>query len=170
MKYGISSFISIVIAMTILVACEPSDDSLSEMNPMVDDGSTVPFDAQARIAGVESSGEEQTFSLAVTIKSPDLGCSQYADWWEVISPDSSLLHRRILTHSHVNEQPFTRSGGPIVIEGTREVIVRAHMNNTGYGQIVMRGSVHEGFHADTLPAGFAQALERVDPLPNGCAF
>ncbi|MGA9190363.1 MAG: hypothetical protein WBZ24_01400, partial [Anaerolineales bacterium] len=69
--------------------------------------------AQARVISVDVSGEEGAFTFAVEIASPDTGCDRYADWWEVVTPNGDLLYRRILLHSHVDEQPFARSGGPV---------------------------------------------------------
>src|SRR5262252_1297487 len=66
-------------------------------------------DALAHVVQVQVSGNAGAFSFSVTVRSPDSGCARYADWWEVVSTDGKLLHRRILMHSHVDEQPFTRS-------------------------------------------------------------
>lgn len=49
------------------------------------------------------------------MRSPDRDCGLYADWWEVVGEDGRLLYRRILMHSHPDEQPFTRPGGPVAI-------------------------------------------------------
>ena len=72
--------------------------------------------SQAEVLSVNPNGEPGNYSFSVTISSPDEGCSQYADWWEVISLDGELVYRRVLHHSHVAEQPFTRSGGPVPIK------------------------------------------------------
>ncbi|MFB6286013.1 MAG: discoidin domain-containing protein [Candidatus Bipolaricaulia bacterium] len=134
----------------------------------------APTDAEATVAAdvvdVSTRGEPGDYTFEVTVKSPDTGCDQYADWWEVLSTDGELLHRRILAHSHVNEQPFTRSGGPVAIDADETVIVRAHMNPTGYGGQAMRGSVDEGFQTAELPADFAADVEDEEPQPSGCAF
>ena len=66
-----------------------------------------------KITAVECAGQPNNYTLSVTIESPDTGCDQYADWWEVFYPDGTLIYRRILGHSHVTEQPFTRSGGVV---------------------------------------------------------
>ena len=108
--------------------------------------------------------------MRMEIRSPDTGCEQYADWWEVITEDGELIYRRILTHSHVNEQPFTRSGGPVAISADAVVIVRPHMFPNGYGDTALRGSVTGGFEEISLDVDFASELENIDPLPNGCAF
>ena len=61
---------------------------------------------KADITAVKASGSDGNYQFSVTIKSPDTGCDQYADWWEVIDEDGNLLYRRILMHSHVNEIPW----------------------------------------------------------------
>ena len=124
----------------------------------------------ADVRSVSVSGQPGAYQFAVQIASPDTGCEQYADWWEVISEDGELLYRRILLHSHVDEQPFTRSGGGVDIATDRVVYVRAHMNTVGYGGTVMRGSVQDGFEPAEVEAGFGSALERIPPQPEDCAF
>ena len=124
----------------------------------------------AAVTEVEVSGGENEYTFNVTISSPDLGCQQYADWWEVIDVDGNLLYRRILTHSHVDEQPFARSGGPVAIAANTEVYVRGHMNTTGYGNSVFKGTITDGLVATTLDTDFALSLSETNPLPTGCAF
>ena len=124
----------------------------------------------ARVTAVTTSGSPGAYSFSVTIESPDTGCDQYADWWEVVCPGGVLIYRRILAHSHVSEQPFRRSGGPVAIEPGDEVIVRAHMNTTGYSREVMRGSIEAGFAPTRTDGGFASELEEREPLPGRCAF
>ena len=114
--------------------------------------------------------EEGNYTFSVEIRSPDLGCNQYADWWEVISEDGTLIYRRILAHSHVNEQPFTRSGGSVNITENQIVYVRAHMNNKGYGTVVFKGSIAGDFSENSLEASFASELASQEPLPGNCAF
>lgn len=123
----------------------------------------------ARITAVVASGDNGVYTFEATISSPDTGCDQYADWWEVINLEGDLIYRRILTHSHVNEQPFTR-GGAVTVAEDRVVYIRAHMNNNGYGSQVYKGSVATGFEAETLDVEFAKELETADPLPQSCAF
>ena len=124
----------------------------------------------AAVTGVTVSGTSGNYTFNVTISSPDTGCGQYADWWEVFDTSGTLIYRRILAHSHVNEQPFTRSGGSVAIDQDTEVYVRAHMNNTGYGTAVFRGTVSGGFQAVELASDFAMELASQQPLPSGCAF
>ncbi|MGB7874511.1 MAG: hypothetical protein WBL25_09015 [Anaerolineales bacterium] len=124
----------------------------------------------ADVLSVSVSGEPGAYQFAVEIASPDTGCEQYADWWEVVSEDGGLLYRRILLHSHANEQPFTRSGGPVDITADTVVFVRAHMNTTGYGGSVMKGTAQAGFEPVEVEDGFGADLEQVPPQPEDCAF
>jgi len=124
----------------------------------------------ADVLSVRISGEPGAYQFAVEVASPDTGCEQYADWWEVSSDDGRLLYRRILLHSHVGEQPFVRSGGPVDIAADEAVYVRAHMNTVGYGGILMKGTVQDGFQPAEVEAGFGSGLERVPPQPEDCAF
>ena len=144
---------------------EPVVESVVTNNPT--DASGLPV---ADIVSVAVTGEAGNYTFAVTISSADTGCEQYADWWEVVDTQSGeLMYRRILAHSHVNEQPFTRSGGPVLVEPGQSVIIRAHMGGlqSHYGGQAFGGSVAAGFEpvADTV-----SSLENVEPSPEGCAF
>lgn len=124
----------------------------------------------ADVLSVTVTGEARDYTFAVTIRSADTGCDQYADWWEVVDAQTqALLYRRILAHSHVNEQPFTRSGGPVPIQPGQSVMIRAHMGGGQryYGGQSLKGSVETGFMPTVDPW---PSLETVDPLPTGCAF
>ena len=131
--------------------------------------SAVPT-SQAEVVSVSVSGEPGAFNFSVTVSSPDEGCNQYADWWEIIRQDRELIYRRILLHSHVDEQPFTRSGGPVPIEADTVVLVRAHMHPEGYGSLVMKGSPGQGFEPFEVSPDFAANLSETPPLPEGCNF
>jgi hypothetical protein len=122
------------------------------------------------VTTVSVTGNPGAYNFDVTVRSPDVGCEGYADWWEVVSEDGDLLYRRVLLHSHVDEQPFSRSGGPVPIDGGDTVTVRAHMNTTGYSGSALRGSVEGGFVAVSLPLDYATELEKQAPLPSSCAF
>lgn len=124
----------------------------------------------ANVTAVKTSGNEGAYRFAVTLKSIETGCAQYADWWEVLSEEGELLYRRILVHSHPNTQPFTRSGGNVKILESDIVYIRAHMNKLGYVGDVFKGSVKEGFFKSTSLPSFSKALEKQQPLPRGCAY
>lgn len=124
----------------------------------------------ADITTVAAAGQAGAYTFSVTVSSPDTGCQQYADWWEVLDEEGQLLYRRVLLHSHAGEQPFTRSGGPVEIAAEQIVWVRAHMNTKGYGGVAFKGSVQDGFAVEGLAADFAVELAEREPLPQGCAF
>ena len=124
----------------------------------------------ANVVGVRTTGDPGAYDFAVTLRSADTGCEQYADWWEVVSVERGLLYRRILTHSHVDDQPFTRSGGGVGIAEDEEVFVRAHMNPQGYGGVVFGGTVADGFARVDAPDGLSPDLEDEAPQPEGCLF
>ena len=130
----------------------------------------MPDSIAADVLSVNVTGQPNSYSFNVQVSSPDTGCDQYADWWEVLSEDGQLLYRRVLLHSHVSEQPFSRSGGPVAVDENAIVIVRAHMNNGGYGGAALRGSASSGFETVQLESGFAAEVEAMAPLPDGCAF
>lgn len=119
---------------------------------------------------MDVTGTPRSYTLSVGVKSPDQGCQQYADWWEVLTEEGKLIYRRILTHSHVDEQPFVRSGGPVAIAPDQVVWVRAHMHPGGYGGTALKGSVQTGFAKADLNPQFAVDLAKAPPLPQSCAF
>ena len=124
----------------------------------------------ANVVGVRTTGDPGAYDFAVTLRSADTGCEQYADWWEVLGEDGQLRYRRILAHSHVDEQPFARSGGPVDASDSETLILRAHMSPGGYGGQTLQGSARAGFQPVTLQAGFGGGVETEDPQPSGCAF
>lgn len=156
-------FYPALILFVSLIHCSSSSDSRPE-------GETSTDTTFANVTEVNVSGSDGRYTFRVEISSSDTGCEQYADWWEIVSEDEDLIYRRILLHSHVDEQPFTRGGGPADISAETKVWVRAHMNNNGYGGQVFFGSVNNGFDAMTHPENFATELENVEPLPENCAF
>lgn len=136
-----------------------------------DAGSDESSDVElADVVGVSVTGDAGAYTFSVTVRSPDAGCDRYADYWEVLGEDGALVYRRILAHSHVDEQPFSRSGGPVAVAADQEIIVRAHMNPGGYGGQAYRGSVEEGFAATELEPGFAPGVGDMPPQPTDCAF
>jgi hypothetical protein len=123
---------------------------------------------RADVLRAAARGAPGAYELAVTVKSPDRGCDAYANWWEVVGEDGKLLFRRVLMHSHPDEQPFTRPGGPVPIAADATVVVRAHFHPTGYGGAVLRGSVARGFAPWSPPPGFAAELAKQPPHPSEC--
>ncbi|MEO0828496.1 MAG: hypothetical protein AAFY67_23120 [Cyanobacteria bacterium J06642_9] len=127
------------------------------------------------VTTVKVSGQPGRYTFSVTLRSDDTGCDAYADWWEVITSTGELRYRRILAHSHVDEQPFTRSGGPVSIDPTEVVIVRGHFagdqtDRPGYGAIALQGNVNEGFQTVEFAVTLAPEIATLPPLPTSCAF
>ena len=101
---------------------------------------------------VESSDGLWTFH--VTVRHPDTGWEDYADGWDVVLPDGTVVKpdpgspfTRLLTHPHETEQPFTRSQSGIVIPAEiTTVTVRAHDLVDGFGglEVVVDLTVAEG--------------------------
>jgi hypothetical protein len=76
------------------------------------------------------------WQFTVTVQHADEGWEHYANRFDVLSPDGTVLGVRTLYHTHVDEQPFTRSlGGVAVPEGIDKVIVRAGDSVHDYGGI-----------------------------------
>jgi len=74
---------------------------------------------------VENTGS-RTYRFSVTIRHADTGWDHYANRFEVLSPDGTVLGTRTLHHPHVNEQPFTRSlSGVRIPNPVTSVTVRA---------------------------------------------
>lgn len=132
-----------------------------------DDGAAPAADVLA----VAASGEAGAYDFDVTVQSDETGCDRYADWWEVLGADGTLIFRRILDHSHPDEQPFTRGGGPVAVDADQSLVVRAHLHPTGYGGAVMSGSVASGFQAAATPdTGFGAGVAALPPQPEACLF
>jgi len=167
-KNIVKYFILLSLSFSFFVNC--STNTVQNKDQSENDDIKVTDDNFANVISIQVNGSENSYFFSVKIESPDKGCKQYANWWEVISESGELIYRRILGHSHVNEQPFIRSGGKINISKNQIVIIRGHMNNTCYGTKAMKGSVSSGFVETTLDTNFAIELEQKEPLPGNCAF
>ncbi len=83
------------------------------------------------------------WTFYVTVRHPDTGWEDYADGWDVVLPDGTVLKAnesdpftRLLLHPHVNEQPFTRSQSGLTIpDDVTTVTVRAHDIVDGFGGV-----------------------------------
>ncbi len=83
---------------------------------------------EADVLGVKvRPSADGAYRFSVTVRHDDEGWEHYADRWEVLAPDGTVLGTRVLLHPHVGEQPFTRSlAGVAVPAGVSRVVVRAH--------------------------------------------
>ena len=90
---------------------------------------------EADAVAVEVSEQsENVYSFDVTVQHNDEGWKHYADKWDVVAPDGTILGTRILHHPHVDEQPFTRSlSGVKIPSGIKTVTIRAHDSVHEYG-------------------------------------
>ncbi len=102
------------------------------------------------LTGVGVRGPDGEYSFSVTTRSPYTGCTQYADRWKVLLEEGNLMFRLVLAHSHTEEQPFRRFGSAFEVEPGQPVIVRAHMNTSGYGVVTMRGPLEKRFESDPV--------------------
>lgn len=84
---------------------------------------------------------DDSWHFAVTVEHPDTGWDDYADGWDVLLPDGTVVlpdpdspFTRLLLHPHESEQPFTRTQGGIIIPPRiTQVTVRAHDLVDGFG-------------------------------------
>jgi len=77
---------------------------------------------------------DNRYGFTVAVAHQDTGWDHYADKWEILDPEGTLLGTRILHHPHVHEQPFTRGLSGVAIPGhIKTVTVRAHDSVHAYG-------------------------------------
>ncbi|MEM7221577.1 MAG: hypothetical protein AAF495_01270 [Pseudomonadota bacterium] len=100
---------------------------------------------EADVVAVEAHrASDGTWRFDVAVRHDDTGWEHYADRWDVVAPDGTVLGERVLLHPHENEQPFTRSlGGVVVPEGVTKVTVRAHDSEHGLGGQTMEVTLDE---------------------------
>lgn len=74
----------------------------------------------------------------VTVRHADVNFDHYADEWDVIAPDGSVLGSRTLQHPHADEQPFTRSlEGVKIPPDVDRVRIQAHDSLHGWGGVTL---------------------------------
>ncbi|MEA3334782.1 MAG: hypothetical protein U9R25_02660 [Chloroflexota bacterium] len=146
-----------VILLTVLCACQPppvtsdlapapslekqataAPEDLPAATPTreaIATAETVDGMANANVEFVRAVQQENgSWTFHVTVSHPDTGWEDYADGWDVVLPDGSVVlpdpksrFTRLLLHPHESEQPFTRSQSRIMIpDGVTVVRVRAH--------------------------------------------
>ena len=136
---------------------------------VADEASRAQSAPRADVVAVRVDSRSGSYRFLVSIRSPDVDCSRYASWWEILRADGTLAYRRILMHSHPDEQPFSRAGGPVTAAPDEMLVVRAHLHPHGYGGAMFRGSIAGGFEPwKDAPADFAPDLAGVPPLPKTC--
>lgn len=172
MARQVNNLVLLSVALVVsIVSCSSSGEAPGGPTSRTDDANSKgESPALADVIDVQVTGDAMSYLFAVTISSPDRGCDSYANWWEVVGEDGRLLYRRVLLHSHVDEQPFSRSDAPVPIAADQVVWLRAHMEPGGYGGMVLRGSVEGGFEAVVPNPDFAADLATSEPLPTSCAY
>jgi hypothetical protein len=96
-------------------------------------GPAVAGTADVVAADAERTGE-RTWRVSATVRHADEGWDHYADQFQVLAPDGTVLGTRTLHHPHVDEQPFTRSlSGVTIPDGVDRVTVRARDSVHGHG-------------------------------------
>jgi len=70
-------------------------------------------------------GDNQ-YRINTTVLHADAGWDHYADRWDVVAPDGTVLGSRVLAHPHDNEQPFTRSLTLMIPAGIASVTIQAN--------------------------------------------
>lgn len=84
------------------------------------------------IISVQTHNTGMGWDIEVTLKHPDTGWDHYADGWEILDESGTVIGTRVLHHPHVDEQPFTRSLGSVMLpDGARKVFVRAKCSLDG---------------------------------------
>ncbi|MBW2442416.1 MAG: hypothetical protein JRH12_18205 [Deltaproteobacteria bacterium] len=96
---------------------------------------TATYAGEADVIEVDIKKTADTiYFFKVTVRHADEGWDHYANKWDVVAPDGTVLGTRTLYHPHVDEQPFTRSLSDVEIPAPiTEVTVRAHDSVHEYG-------------------------------------
>lgn len=98
---------------------------------------------EADVVGVKIAKESAgSYRFDVTVRHDDKGWEHFANRWDVVAPDGTVLGTRVLAHPHETEQPFTRSlAGVRIPDGVETVTLRAHDSVHKYGGAEMRVDV-----------------------------
>ena len=96
--------------------------------------SAFAFAGDADVVGgsITSLGDGR-YRIEATVKHADTGWDHYADRWDVLSPDGTVLGVRELLHPHENEQPFTRSLTLEIPVGIKVITLQANDSVHGLG-------------------------------------
>jgi len=129
----------LILALFTLTGCQAFFLGMEET--VVMEEPIITTDANVEFVRAVNNGDSWTFH--VTVRHPDSGWDDYADGWDVVLPDGTVLKAnpddpftRLLLHPHETEQPFTRSQSGLVIpEGITQVTVRAHDLVDGFGGV-----------------------------------
>ena len=96
---------------------------------------TVAWAGEVEIVMATFNKQGSAWQVDTTLRHADGGWDHYADAWRVVATDSRVLATRTLYHPHVDEQPFTRSLGSVVIPADMTVVfVEAHDTVHGWSK------------------------------------
>ncbi len=76
---------------------------------------------------------DSKYRINTTVKHADAGWDHYANRWDVLAPDGTVLGSRELAHPHDNEQPFTRSLTLSIPADITSVTIQANDSVHGLG-------------------------------------
>lgn len=150
-----SKIFVLVLSMLALAGCDAFNQAQSDyLNTQNEDVMTeTSADADVEFVRAVRTGDG-VWTFHVTVRHPDTGWEDYADGWDVVLPDGTVIKpdadspfTRLLLHPHENEQPFTRSQSNIRIPvDVSTVFVRAHDIVDGFGgqEVMVDLSVAEG--------------------------
>jgi hypothetical protein len=146
---SVRKFLVIIFGIFVLFGCDTtgliSQNEAKVVSSTQTPSPDAPFDpikANADVQNVRAVEQSDgSWTFRVTVTHPDIGWEDYADGWDIVTPDGIVLKpdpdspfTRLLLHPHENEQPFTRSQSGIIIpETVTKVIVRAHDLVDGFG-------------------------------------
>jgi hypothetical protein len=153
----------------------------SQLPQLIEGPKILKVDAKPEAAG--------SYQVTVILQSPEQDCDDYADWWEVLSEDGSLLGRHLLEEPQGFEKPFESQAVVSVEDPNQVLIIRAHFSSdmdetfanydnelilvdeipsSKYPNQAMKGSIETGFKSVRIPRRFAAKVERQDPQPGPC--
>lgn len=97
--------------------------------------SSAAWAGQVEIVMTTFNKQGSTWFVDTTLRHADSGWDHYADAWRVVATDGTVLATRTLYHPHVDEQPFTRSLGNVVIpRGVTVVYIEARDTIHGWSK------------------------------------
>ena len=97
---------------------------------------------QVEIVAAEVVRAGSAYTATVTLRHDDTGWEHYADAWRLTTAAGEVVATRILTHPHVDEQPFTRSlDGIRLPDDVRVVYVEARDTVHGWAPTKLRVEV-----------------------------
>jgi len=88
-------------------------------------GGLIAGEADVVDVSISALGDNQ-YRIDATVLHADTGWDHYANRWDVVAPDGTVIGSRELLHPHESEQPFTRSLTLAIPDDVKSVTIRAH--------------------------------------------